>query len=147
MVLCVAGLSIRMSKNGNNKNKAAESCSPISQTSWVEKKVIRELCTERSRRGPVLPRLNLYDWWNKIIISVWSPIGTGAQRSMVGWHTAPESGALTQHIGFTFLSALLPLRRQIGLLTLSYSALLSIITPWSMCKVTVVLWWRGDRGT
>lgn len=41
--------------------------------------------------------------------------------------------------GVYFLSALLPLRRQIGLLTLSYSALLSIITPWSMCKVTVVL--------
>lgn len=41
--------------------------------------------------------------------------------------------------GVYFPAALLPLRRQIGLLTLSYSALLSIITLWSMCKVTVVL--------
>lgn len=56
-----------------------------------------------------------------------------------GGHVALESGALTQHMGCAFLAALLPLRRQIGLLTLSYFALLSIITPWSMCKVTVVL--------
>lgn len=41
--------------------------------------------------------------------------------------------------GLFFPPNLLPLRRQIGLLTLSYSALLSIITLRSVCRVTVVL--------
>lgn len=88
--------------------------------------------TEPSR---LMARVNRQSVWK-----VFLPFGRDARRSTPG--KTPDLGVGKLSCGArgrAFLQPLLPLGRQIGLLTLSYCALLSIITTPSVCKVTAVL--------